>query len=707
MWIRHCLPRAQSFLTMENLSELQTQIESLQRENNYLKQAMQQWKSIEKLYKSSAQKLKDSEKRIRNIIENTPIGMAVSNEAAVFEYVNPAFCELLNCSLFDLQGKNIWSIVNGEDNDTLQKDYYDLYRGKKDLRRDWRLISKDNTEKFVLADTTLLMGEDGQQKVLTFITDITERRNLINELIVAKEKAIIANNSKSEFLANMSHEIRTPMNGIMGMTEILKQTPLTSEQKEYLDIINTSSNSLLSIINDILDFSKIEAGKIELEQTPINIADIISEIADMLVLKAEQKRIELITYVKVDAQHQLLGDPVRLKQIILNFANNAIKFTPDGGEVVIYAELVSTLYDQAEIVFKIKDNGVGISKEGMNKLFKPFSQVDVSTTRKYGGTGLGLIISKRLANIMKGDVFAESEVGKGSTFGFSARFTMDMSKLYEQPEIELSGLKALILDDNETNIKILKKYLEYWGCLSDAATSAHEAFDLLKKSCLNQNRYDFVLSDYMMPDIDGFSFAKMVRTNPLTQNTRLILLSSMTHLNHKQEFIAAGFQAYLYKPIKLEQLKRTLMQVLFNEEQLEQTVATNESKQNITRKLSILIAEDNLINQKVAMTILKKLGHQVDLAENGLQAVQKFELNHYDVILMDMQMPEMNGLEATRIIREYEQEKNLKPTPIISMTANAMQADMEKSLSAGMNDFISKPFKQDQLIETLSKLTAN
>ncbi len=692
---------------MENLRELQAQIESLQRENNYLKQAMQQWKSIEKLYKSSAQKLKDSEKRIRNIIENTPIGMAVSNENAVFEYVNPAFCEMLNCSLFDLQGKNIWSIVNGEDHDTLQRDYYDLYRGKKDLRRDWRLISKDNTEKFVLADTTLLVGEDGQQKVLTFITDITERRNLINELIVAKEKAIIANNSKSEFLANMSHEIRTPMNGIMGMTEILKQTPLTSEQKEYLDIINTSSNSLLSIINDILDFSKIEAGKIELEQTPINISDIISEIADMLVLKAEQKRIELITYVKVDVQHQLLGDPVRLKQIILNFANNAIKFTPDGGEVVIYAELVSTFYDEAEIVFKIKDNGVGISKEGMNKLFKPFSQVDVSTTRKYGGTGLGLIISKRLANIMKGDVFAESEVGKGSTFGFNARFTMDMSKLYQQPEIELAGLKALILDDNETNIKILQKYLEFWGCQSDTATSAHEAFDLLKKSFLEQNRYDFVLSDYMMPDIDGFSFAKMVRTNPLTQNTRLILLSSMTQLNHKQEFIAAGFQAYLYKPIKLEQLKRTLMQVLFSEEQIGPEINTSESKQKITRELSILIAEDNLINQKVALTILKKLGHKVDLAENGLQAVEKFELNNYDVILMDMQMPEMNGLEATRIIREYEQEKNLKPTPIISMTANAMQADMEKSLSAGMNDFISKPFKQDQLIETLSKFTAN
>ena len=692
---------------MENLRELQAQIESLQRENNYLKQAMQQWKSIEKLYKSSAQKLKDSEKRIRNIIENTPIGMAVSNENAVFEYVNPAFCEMLNCSLFDLQGKNIWSIVNGEDHDTLQRDYYDLYRGKKDLRRDWRLISKDNTEKFVLADTTLLVGEDGQQKVLTFITDITERRNLINELIVAKEKAIIANNSKSEFLANMSHEIRTPMNGIMGMTEILKQTPLTSEQKEYLDIINTSSNSLLSIINDILDFSKIEAGKIELEQTPINISDIISEIADMLVLKAEQKRIELITYVKVVVQHQLLGDPVRLKQIILNFANNAIKFTPDGGEVVIYAELVSTFYDEAEIVFKIKDNGVGISKEGMNKLFKPFSQVDVSTTRKYGGTGLGLIISKRLANIMKGDVFAESEVGKGSTFGFNARFTMDMSKLYQQPEIELAGLKALILDDNETNIKILQKYLEFWGCQSDTATSAHEAFDLLKKSFLEQNRYDFVLSDYMMPDIDGFSFAKMVRTNPLTQNTRLILLSSMTQLNHKQEFIAAGFQAYLYKPIKLEQLKRTLMQVLFSEEQIGPEINTSESKQKITRELSILIAEDNLINQKVALTILKKLGHKVDLAENGLQAVEKFELNNYDVILMDMQMPEMNGLEATRIIREYEQEKNLKPTPIISMTANAMQADMEKSLSAGMNDFISKPFKQDQLIETLSKFTAN
>lgn len=686
---------------MDQKAELQIQIKKLKQENMFLKQAMKQWQSIEKLYKNSASKLKESEKKIRNIIENTPIGMSVSDENGIFEYVNPAFCEMMSCSMFDLKGQTVWSIMTGEELKQIQQDYYDLYRGKKDIRRDWRLISKNNEEKYVLADTTLISGDDGNPKILTFITDITERKRLMNELVEAKEKAVLANKTKSAFLANMSHEIRTPMNGIMGMTEIIKQTKLTNEQIEYVNVINTSANNLLSIINDILDFSKIEAGKIELEQTPIDISEIINEIADLLVFKADHKKIELITYTKVDVKHQLLGDPVRLKQIIINFANNAIKFTPEGGEVVISAELVETVYDEVELLFKVKDTGVGISKEGMEKLFKPFSQVDASTTRKYGGTGLGLIIAKRLSNQMKGDVAAESEVGKGSTFSFTAKLRMDMSKLYEEPKIELSGLNALILDDNETNIQILQKYLSFWGCSSKSATSAYEAFELLKESYERDQAFDFVLSDYMMPEIDGYGFAKMVRSNPKTKNAVMILLSSMTQLSLKKEFKKIGYQAYLYKPIKLDQLKRTLMHVLFSEE-LEKEEGKVKKPSSKMGSINILLAEDNIINQKVALTVLSKLGHQVDVAENGLKAVQLFEQNKYDVILMDMQMPEMDGLEATRIIREYEKEKQLIETPIISMTANAMKADMERSLEAGMNDFISKPFKQEQLIETLN-----
>ena len=692
---------------METIGTLKNELKKLRQENSFLKQAMKQWQSIEKLYKSSAKKLKESEKRIRNIIENTPIGMAVSDDKGDFEYVNPAFCKLMSCSMFELKGQSVWSIMQGEDLKVLQNDYFDLYRGKKDIRRDWRLVSQNNEERFVLADTTLITGDDGEPKVLTFITDITERKRLMNELIEAKEKAILANKTKSAFLANMSHEIRTPMNGIMGMTEILKQTKLTNEQVEYLDVINTSANNLLSIINDILDFSKIEAGKIDLEQTPINISDIINEIADLLVFKADSKKIELITFTKVDIKHQLLGDPVRLKQIIINFANNAIKFTPERGEVVISAEVVDVLYDEVELLFKVKDTGVGISKEGLKKLFKPFSQIDASTTRKFGGTGLGLVIAKRLSNQMKGDVSVESKLGEGSTFSFTAKLKMDMTKLYEEPKIEMSGLKALILDDNETNVKILEKYLSFWGCTSKSANCAYDAYELLKKAYENKEEFDFVLTDYMMPDIDGFGFAKMVRNNPLTKNAVLILLSSMTQLSLKKEFKKAGFQALLYKPIKLDQLKRTLLHVLFSEEMDVEEEKSSQKTSSTIKPIDILLAEDNIINQKVAITVLSKMGHKIDIAENGLKAVQLFERNKYDIILMDMQMPEMDGLEATRIIREYEKEKLLKETPIISMTANAMKADMERSLKAGMNDFISKPFKQEQLIETLNRFVVN
>jgi len=689
---------------MDNLNPDIAKIKKLQKENALLKQAMKQWYSIEKLYKNAANKLKESERKTRKIIENTPIGMAISNEDAVFEYVNPAFCELLGYSAFELKGKPIWNIVSTRNKALIQTEYFNIYRGKNYFRREWQLQTKDHEEAFVLVDTTIMTGDDGLPKVLSFSTNITERKKLMNELVEAKEKAILANKTKSAFLANMSHEIRTPMNGIMGMTEILKQTKVSTEQKEYLDVINISANSLLSIINDILDFSKIEAGKIELEHIPIDISEIINEIADLLIFKSDQKNLELHTFTQVNTKHTILGDPVRLKQILINFANNAIKFTPDGGDVVISAELREVVYDDIEILFSVKDTGIGISEEGISKLFKPFSQVDASTTRKFGGTGLGLVIAKRLANQMKGDVFVESEIGKGSTFSFTAKFKMDLTQVYAQSDIELSGLNALILDDNETNLQILEKYLEFWGCHSQRATNTYDAFELLKKSYENKSPFDFVLSDYMMPDIDGFGFAKMVRGNKQTKNAKMILLSSMTHLGVKKEYKTAGFQAYLYKPIKIEQLKRTLMHVLFSEafqEEKEQETDNNAA----TKNLHILLAEDNIINQKVAVTILKKMGYKIEIAENGLVALDQFQNNKFDIILMDMQMPKMDGLEASRQIRTFEKEKNQKEIPIISMTANAMKADMEKCLNAGMNDFISKPFKQEQLLKIIHKYT--
>jgi len=309
-----------------------------------------------------------------------------------------------------------------------------------------------------------------------------------------------------------------------------------------------------------------------------------------------------------------------------------------------------------EIRFSIKDTGIGISKEGISKLFQPFSQVDVSTTRKYGGTGLGLIIAKRLANQMRGDVFVNSQLGVGSEFGFTAKFKMDMNRIYQIPQIALEGLKALILDDNETNIKILEKYLQFWGCKSDSFTSSYEAFSSLKRAASEGNPYDFVLSDYMMPEMDGFGFARLVRNDEITKNTVMILLSSMTQLSLKKDFELAGFQAYLYKPLKLDQLKRTLLQVLFSERlpEIEKKIAEEQLEK--LPKLRILLAEDNIINQKVASTVLRKMGHEVVIANNGLEAFNYFRDEKFSAILMDMQMPEMGGIEATQKIRAYNEQ---------------------------------------------------
>ena len=536
----------------------------------------------------------------------------------------------------------------------------------------------------------------------------------------AKERAEEMARLKSSFLANMSHEIRTPMNGVIGMTEILKQTKLSKEQKDFVTIIESSASSLLNVINDILDFSKIESNKIEIESISFQVRKVIEDVGDTLILHVEEKGISLLTYVDPRIPDVVIGDPARLKQVLLNLANNAVKFTYEG-EVVISAELVEPESGNdtqnkpktVSILFKVKDTGIGISKESKRKLFEPFIQADSSISRKYGGTGLGLTISKRFVELMGGKLDLDSEVGKGSVFYFQLDFEVGDSvvKDYFSSAEDLSRLRVMVLDDNESNRIIFRKYFSYWGINCDEAENVDIAIDKVKKAIDNHTPYNLVIVDFQMPGKTGFDFADIMRNEKLKRNTKLILFSSISDMIDIKNIKKHGFDSYLYKPVKYNPFKKIVYETINKdvETKLKKTGIKEEkdkielSEDEAKYKIKILLAEDNLINQKVASVTLEKMGFKnVDIANNGTEAVQMHLDNHYDIILMDIQMPVMNGMEATNKIREYERSNpDVKRVKIIALTANALERDVKMYLSKGLDSVLTKPFKPNDLKKIL------
>jgi signal transduction histidine kinase/CheY-like chemotaxis protein len=546
---------------------------------------------------------------------------------------------------------------------------------------------KANLEEIVLARTEQLQQE------------VRERKLMSDELQIAKEIAVKESRAKSIFLANMSHEIRTPMNGVIGMTNILKETQLTDEQKEYLEIIEISGTNLLSIINDILDFSKIEAGQVELENIAFNLRHNLEEVVKMLHVRADGKGLKLFITISSELPDLVKGDPVRLQQIVLNLANNAIRFTNEGS-VSIEIEPVWQNEVQMMVKCRVIDTGLGISEKGCEKLFREFSQTDVSITRKYGGTGLGLKIAYDLVRLMGGEIGVESEEGRGSVFWFTAVFgkmlKAELEKLeQDKQKDDIKNIPILLVEDNYISQRVASTSLEKDGFINmEIAENGRVAIRMFEKK-----EYELILMDIRMPVMDGLEATEKIReierTMPQRRPSFIVAFTAYAVEGDKERFLDAGMDDYIAKPFHPEELVRVITKYAGRREFRRQ------------KTLNILLAEDNKINQKVAMKTLESFGHNVVLAENGNQALDKFKTGNYDIVLMDVEMPELDGIEATRMIRKMEMEGILagnakKRVKIVALTASTTKEDRERCLASGMDDYISKPFRQSELARALS-----
>ncbi|MCD9014814.1 response regulator [Parachryseolinea silvisoli] len=551
----------------------------------------------------------------------------------------------------------------------------------------------------VISNTYQAFERDKKLSEHAFNVSEKEYRELSEALLHAKEEADRANKAKTVFLATMSHEIRTPMNGMLGMASLLAGTPLTAEQREYTDTIITSGDALLTVINDILDFSKIESGNLELDYQTFDLRQCIEEVMDVFSMKAAQKGLDLVYQIDYQVSAQIISDRHRLRQVLLNLIGNAMKFTHKG-EIFVRIDLISTVGGEIELAFSVKDTGIGIPQDKVSKLFKPFSQVDSSNTRQYGGTGLGLVISQRLVVLMGGSIEVESQAGVGTTFSFTIKGKISQESVRQYVHCNTvgnEGKTVLVIDDNATNLTILKTQLEQWKLAPTLAISARQALEILS----NHDEFDLVITDMQMPDMDGTQLSQRIKA----RHSRLpiILLSSIGDESKKK--YPDLFSEVLNKPVKQQQLCRAIQSSLRPGVVKVPMAATKPAQvlsEEFARKypLRILIAEDNVVNQKLALRVLDKLGyHNVEVAQNGLETVQKFSSEFYDVILMDVQMPEMDGLEATRRIRAMTGRRPV----IIAMTANAMQGDREICLHAGMDDYVTKPVKLEIVVNVIEK----